>query len=233
MSTTRERPAKAITLSDLVYALEEDIIFGRLRPRERLVEDDLISRFTAKRHTVRTALDELSNMRLVVRRPNRGCIVADLSPSEAEQIYQMRALLQEHAAQMIPAHQYQSLAETLKIIQNAHSTSAKEGDLTEVLKTNKEFHDTLYGACENVFLSEDIKRYSDLTHLVRSYAIGNAKLLENSIKEHLSMIQALEQSNTDLLVHLCVEHLWSAYKAYKYAQGSWNEQGGKSHETRI
>lgn len=227
MSPGKENDNKTMVLSDLVHTLEEDILFGRLRPRERLVEDELISRFKAKRHTVRAALDELSKMRLVIRRPNRGCIVADLSSGEAEQIYMMRALLQEHAARMIPPNEYQNLADRLKKIQHTHSTYAQRGDLTAVLKINKVFHDTLYGACGNDFLFEDIKRYSDLTHLVRSYAIGNTELLENSIKEHLSMIQALEQSNTDLLVNLCVEHLWSAYKAYKYAHGSWEAHGGQ------
>ena len=36
--------------------LEEDIVFGRLHPRERLIEEDISSRFQAKRHVVRQAL---------------------------------------------------------------------------------------------------------------------------------------------------------------------------------
>ena len=34
-------------------ALEFDILFGRLKPRERLIEDVLMQRFGAKRHAVR------------------------------------------------------------------------------------------------------------------------------------------------------------------------------------
>ena len=55
--------------------LEEDIIFGRLQPRERLVEDVLIKRFGGKRHVVRQALAELERMGIVVREQNKGAVV--------------------------------------------------------------------------------------------------------------------------------------------------------------
>ena len=67
--------------------LEEDIIFGRLRPRERLVEDDIMKRFGVKRHVVRQALMRLESMGLVTRAPNKGALVRDFSLHELDQIY--------------------------------------------------------------------------------------------------------------------------------------------------
>lgn len=52
--------------------IREAIIFGGLRPRERLVEDDLIEHRGATRHIVRSAMVVLEQMGLVTRRPNRG-----------------------------------------------------------------------------------------------------------------------------------------------------------------
>ena len=62
----------AHTLPGIVDKLETDIVFGRLHPRERLIEDDLMARFGAKRHLVRQALVELERMGLVRRTRNRG-----------------------------------------------------------------------------------------------------------------------------------------------------------------
>lgn len=39
--------------ADIAKALGEDIIFGRLAPGTRLVEDNLIARFGATRHFIR------------------------------------------------------------------------------------------------------------------------------------------------------------------------------------
>lgn len=46
-------------LADIVQALKEEIIFGRLLPRERLVEGELSDRYGVSRHLIRSALTEL------------------------------------------------------------------------------------------------------------------------------------------------------------------------------
>ena len=51
----------------IAAALEEDIVFGWLKPRERLVEQDIMDRLEARRHVVRTALEILENKGLVER----------------------------------------------------------------------------------------------------------------------------------------------------------------------
>ena len=89
-------------LAELVDHIKQDIIFGRLRPRERLIEDDLSTRFGASRHLIRSAFSDLEKLGLVSRRPNKGAIVRDFSPREVEEMYEMRALLQAEAIRRIP-----------------------------------------------------------------------------------------------------------------------------------
>jgi len=67
------------TVADVLQVLEEDIIFGRLAPRERLVEDQLMQRFGAKRHVVRQAIAGLERMQIVSRELNKGARVRDFS----------------------------------------------------------------------------------------------------------------------------------------------------------
>ena len=51
----------------VVRTLQHDIIFGRLKPRERLVEEELGARFDVGRHVVRAAIEELDRLGLVRR----------------------------------------------------------------------------------------------------------------------------------------------------------------------
>ncbi len=44
---------------EMVLALRDDVIFGRLAPGTRLVEDALLARFGGSRHFVRQALERL------------------------------------------------------------------------------------------------------------------------------------------------------------------------------
>ena len=54
-------------INKVVEAIKADIIIGRLRPREHLVEDDIMGKFDASRHTVRTVLANLEQMGLIKR----------------------------------------------------------------------------------------------------------------------------------------------------------------------
>src|SRR5260370_1195499 len=78
--------------------VEEDIVLGRLQPREHLVEQDLADRFGTHRAAVRQALFDLDKKGLIERVPNRGALVRDLSPDDVQQIYAVR----EELASMPP-----------------------------------------------------------------------------------------------------------------------------------
>jgi len=52
----RKRASDARPVQDIVHRVEEDIVFRVYHPRERLVEDELMQRFDAKRHVIRQAL---------------------------------------------------------------------------------------------------------------------------------------------------------------------------------
>ena len=65
----------------MVRELEEDIIFGRLKPGARLTEDALLERFGGTRHYVRRALGRLEKLGIVMLRRNRGAAVEGRSGS--------------------------------------------------------------------------------------------------------------------------------------------------------
>ena len=90
----RMRVAKSLSEQskswDAVYReLQRQIIAGQLRPRERLVEDEIIERTGATRHAVRRAFDELERVGLVLRQPNKGVQVRDYSITEVEELYEI------------------------------------------------------------------------------------------------------------------------------------------------
>src|SRR5471030_3196234 len=101
----------------VVSAIEEDIIFGRLAPGTRLIEDSLMVRFGVTRHFIRQALAQLERTGIVVREKNKGVTVRSLNPLEVRQIYDVREFLQRQAALMIPLPAPAALIEKLKAIQ--------------------------------------------------------------------------------------------------------------------
>ena len=81
--------------------LRREIVEMRLRPGQRLVERELIQRIGVSRTTIREALRELAAEGLVTTIPQKGAIVAVPSWREAEEVYEVRALLETEVLEVI------------------------------------------------------------------------------------------------------------------------------------
>ena len=201
-------------LTRTVERLEEDIVFGRRRPRERLVEEDLVALLGAKKHVIRQALIELERMGLVERKRNKGAVVRDFMPEEVQQIFAVRELLEAAAARQIPLPAPTDVIDSLRAIYEQHRQAVETGDLRTAFRANIRFHQTLFRACGNPYLAQAIDTFAFKAHGVRSYALANPGLLGQARDEHREMIEALSTGNRERLVQLCVDHLKPTVRAY-------------------
>lgn len=214
---TDRRPKNTRTvesLTNVVEQLEEDVIFGLLRPRERLVEEDLVSRFDVKRHIIRQALIELERMGIVIRQRGKGARVCDHSPDEVEFLYTLRELLEGEAASLIPLPADKRLIKELTVIHRDHGNAVKSGDLRSIFRSNVRFHQMLFSSCGNTYLTEAINLYATKANVIRFYVGRDQKMFAGSRDEHELIIGALKEGDRKKLVALCINHLRPSPKAY-------------------
>jgi DNA-binding GntR family transcriptional regulator len=206
------RPADAAQA--LVGRISEDILFGRLLPRERLVEDDIIARTGATRHAVRAALQALARDGLVVHLPNRGAQVRSFSPAEVEEITEVRETLHGAAARRIPMPAPPQLLATLAAIDAAHAAAVERGDLSAIHAENDRFHETLFAACGNRHLAATIRDHARLSLAFRCHAMADPALARQARDEHRAMLEALRKGDREAFVSLCIGHTSFAKRAY-------------------
>ena len=198
----------------IVTVLEEDIVFGRLSPRERLIEEDLTGRFGAKRHIVRQALVELERLGLVERVRNRGAIVKLYEAEEVEDINEVRELLETYAASLIPLPLDEAALLELEAIQSRHSEAIETDNTREVFRANIQFHQVLFAHCGNESLIEAINIFSQKSHAYRSIFVNDSNYLRWAAGAHIAMIEALKTGERERLVSLCKAHLAPAKNRY-------------------
>ena len=206
-------------LNSVVSRLEEDIVLGRLHPRERLIEDELMKRFAAKRHVVRRGLAELEQMGIVERVPNRGAIVRAYREDEIQQLYVLRNLLEGHAARLIPMPMDTQDIEDLRMAQAIHDAAVACGDLGAVFHANVRFHELLFAKTGNTYLAEAIRQFALRTHGIRFYCLTYPGYLEQARREHWEMIGAIERCDRESLVRLCNQHLLASRQCYEKVAG--------------
>ncbi|WP_024587099.1 GntR family transcriptional regulator [Aliihoeflea sp. 2WW] len=191
----------------LFKELQREIIFGTLRPRERLVEDEIIARLDATRHAVRRAFAELERVGLVIRMPNRGVQVRDYTLVEVEELYEIREILEARAARRMSLPAPKRLLEELGSIAEAHARASREERYLDIFLLNNEFHEKLYGHCGNGLLAEAIKSYTFASHPIRSRGFPDAELRRLAVEEHRQILDALAGGDADALAKLCVAHI--------------------------
>ena len=206
----------------LAAALEEEIIFGRLAPGARLVEESLGRRFEANRHIVRGALAELRRLGLIVCARNRGCRVRDYAPEELEGVYEIRETLQRRAAERMPLPAPPERLAALRAAQTSHDAAVAravaEPDSAEALRAvfeaNEAFHASLFEGCGNPHLAEAIRRYGWMTHAVRSHGMADSALIQRARSEHWAMVAAVERGDRAALAERVAAHIHWPKEAY-------------------
>jgi len=209
---------------DAVYRdLQRQIIAGQLRPRERLVEDEIIERTGATRHAVRRAFDELERVGLVIRQPNKGVQVRDYSIAEVEELYEIRECLETRAATHFDRPAGPELVSQLTDIATRHREASRSQRYGEVFSLNNVFHEVLYRAAGNQQLADAILHYTFATHPIRTRAFPSEELREIAIGEHFDMIDAIARGAPEELAGIIRKHIQGPKDFYlkaTYIQGS-------------
>ncbi|RXF74139.1 GntR family transcriptional regulator [Hansschlegelia zhihuaiae] len=219
MSEASPSIARDFAFEELVRAIEEDVIFGRVAPGARLVEDNLMARHGASRHFIRQALGQLERSGMVRREKNVGATVASYSADEARQIYEVREMLTRQAALMVPLPAPQALVDRLHDIQSRY-VAAEASDLRLLHEINDEFHFALFSACGNPFLVRTLCDYMALTLPMRAKNLADPEGLARSRREHELMIELLRGGDSWPLAQLCVDHLQTSKADYLGRVGS-------------
>jgi DNA-binding GntR family transcriptional regulator len=185
--------------------IEEAILSGQFKPRERLIEMDLITRFGISRTVIREAFKRLEAKGLIRVTPYRGAVVADLTVEEIEEIYFVRIRLERIAAQLVLEHI--TPAEIKQIKELSREVEANLRQKThQMIEKDSEFHRTIFRACRNRHLSNIIDYLRTKAHIVRYNAWSLPHRIEQSILEHREMIKSIEEKDLSRFEKLIVKH---------------------------
>jgi DNA-binding GntR family transcriptional regulator len=217
-----QRVAAAVPEAVLAQALIDAIVFGELRPRERLVEEELAERHEAKRHVVRAALDIVAGIGIVEKVRNRGVQVKEFSLEELTGIYAMRRLLQTEAAATMPLPAEPELLAGLERLQQAHAEAIGSGQWHRAHHLNRSFHELMGSACGNPYLASTVSYFELLLAAARSFRMHHPQVMAEAPAQHAAMIDAIRRQDRAALIDLVLNHLRPARETYALMKGVWS-----------
>ena len=187
--------------------LERRILAGELSPGDKLNEVDLAGELNVSRGPVREAFRALEQAGLVRTQKNRGVFVRQVSIEEADEIYEVRAGLDEMigrlAAERATAEEVAEMREMVKRMQQV----ARARDVNAYYPMNVRFHDRLAEISGNRTLAATYRRLVNELHLHRRETLARgANSFPISTREHAAIIDAISRGDAETAGMLLREH---------------------------
>jgi len=154
-------PVRVDSLGQQVFERIREAIFnGSLHPGDALRELQLAKTMGVSQSTVREALGQLENVGLVVRQPNRGTTVTELSGKETCDRLKIRMALEELAmVEACPRVTETDLAE-LQILAEAISPAIARNSCYEISQADLAFHRRIWAIAGNPVLERTLTAIS-------------------------------------------------------------------------
>lgn len=148
--------ASGLIKEDLAEKIREEILGGRLRPGEAIVESAWAKRFEVGQSSIREALNILAAEGFVEKDSGRSARVSKLSAEDIRQIYQVRATLEGLAARLV-AERQPDLAELDQAIADMRSAGECR-NMRALVERDLTFHLLLCDKSGNRFLADYARR---------------------------------------------------------------------------
>jgi DNA-binding GntR family transcriptional regulator len=199
----RARRAKSLS-SMAAEELERMIINGELQSGDRINESTLAQMFGISRGPIREACRSLEKSGLVRVVTNRGVFVREMSVAQAAEIYDVRAHLFGLAGRLAASRATKrDLADLFAMVEEMERAK----DIDAYYPLNVAFHGRLVELSGNSRLAELYKTLSKELHLFRRRGLVQGESMVSSNREHVRMIEALQNHNADLAEREMVRHI--------------------------
>lgn len=208
----------------IVEKLRHAIMTGMFLPGSRLVETDLCNSLGVSRASLREALRSLQAERLIEIVPNRGPQIPVLSWRDAEEIYEVRELLEVEAASRcavrISGAELEALAERLEAFRRATYADDASGQIT----TASEFYAIILRNCGNKIIEELQTGLVARVNLLRSRSMSLPDRAKQSYAEMKALFTAIKSREPKEARKVAHQHVVNAREAAKKA---YSQPSGK------
>ncbi len=192
-----------------MYArIYEAVLDHRLPPGTKLKEVPLAELFGVTRGTIRKAFAQLSAMKIVELRPNRGAIVASPSIEESRDLFAARRTIEGSIVDTLARNITKAQVRQLNALIKKEDMAYRRGETREALKVSVDFHRVLAAMAGNSVLAEVLDQLVSRTPLVVLAYRDPTQTNACANRDHVELVEAMAAHNVDRAVtamkcHLC------------------------------
>ncbi len=200
-------PAEPATLADQAYGQLKQLIFDfALMPGDRCSESELAQRLAVSRTPLRQAMQRLEREGFLQVLPKVGWQVAKLDFDTFDELYDLRVLIECHAAQRLAEAEarpaLQALAEVW-LVPEADRLS----DAAAVGRADEAFHQALVQGSGNREMARVHREITERIRIIRRLDFTKLARVEATYDEHARILRAITRRRADEAQRLLRAHI--------------------------
>ncbi|WP_117190359.1 GntR family transcriptional regulator [Rhizobium terrae] len=192
---------------DATQLILADIQSGILQPGTWLKQIDLETRYGRGRNEIRRALDRLAQKRIVEHVPNRGYHVYKADGKQADDIAEIRIMLETGIVPKVVATAKTSDIRNLRALADRFESLILHGTVLELYEANLNFHRAFVQLSGNGELDGVIAELRQRTSSAPVSQWKTRARIEKSAREHQEMVDLLAARKADELKALVESHI--------------------------
>jgi DNA-binding GntR family transcriptional regulator len=190
---------------EIYRKLRGDVLSCAIMPGQSLHENDLASRFGVSKSPIRDALMRLEADGLVIVQSRKGYRVAPVSVSDASDMYEFRAKIEQAIAEIVASSATDSELEDLSRFRYPDAWADNGG----FIAYNREFHCAVASLCRNRRLRlaalDLIEQFDRFTYI--SLAVIGPEHYDRPLADHIAIIEHLQAREPRKAARLVEQHL--------------------------
>ncbi|WP_226341411.1 MULTISPECIES: GntR family transcriptional regulator [unclassified Halomonas] len=197
--------------------LREHIVMDHFQPGQRLPERTLAVELQVSRTPLREALKILAAEGLVVISPNRGAVVADVSPADMKEKAYVLSVLEQAAAELTCANASDDDIAELQALHYEMKAAFLRRDRQNYFRLNQDIHNRIVALSGNTTLVDMHANLSRQLYRVRYLSNQKNEKWATAMEEHEAIMVALEARDGERVGRELRNHLGKTW--IKYANG--------------
>ena len=213
-TTTRKSAGKTTSLKrgsiDTIYTQIKTMMYNQeLAPGQKLIYQDLAHRLNVSTTPILQALHRLENAKLVRYEPNKGFFVAEMTETEARELYQAREALEVYLIPYLIENLNEKRIEKIRESFRAQKDGTNPNYRRKLMLTDADFHLTIARASGNQVIVDLLETVLERIYLkYRTEYLGEERIAK-VLKDHREFLETLQAKNTKKAIKLIRDHIQS------------------------
>lgn len=194
---------RQLTLRErIVDFIKDAVVSGRLKPGERVPEQEIAESFGISRTPIREAFRQLESEGFISVTPRKGAVVSPITDQDVREFYAIKSLLEGFAAKTACVKLTQKDIKKLESLNSQMERCAEKNDVKGFFKLDNQFHDTFLKSCGNEKLCALVHQLVQQFERFRITALSLPGRMADSVRQHGEIIEAFKNRDMNLVESL-------------------------------